>query len=881
MDLLQRIPQRITRITLSLIVFALMSGGLFAQIKIQLKPLGDYQTGLFDEGAMEIVAHDPATQRLFVVNAFSSSVDVLDVSNPNALNLLFSIDLAPYGNQANSVDVKNGVLVAAVEADDKQAPGKAVFFDTDGNYLNDVTVGALPDMVTFSPDGNYVLTANEGEPSGDYLNDPEGSISVIDISGGIASATVMTADFSAFNGAVLDASIRIFGPNASVAQDLEPEYIAISDDSQTAYVTCQENNALAIVDIPTATVTALKGLGFKDHMMPGNGLDASDRDDAINIANWPVKGLYLPDAIAGFTRNGMNYLITANEGDARDYDAFAEEERVKDLTLDPTAFPNAADLQENEAIGRLTVTTTIGDTDNDGDYDELYVFGARSFTIWAADGSQVFDSGDQLERIIADSLPNDFNATNDENDTFDNRSDNKGPEPEGVAIGVIGGRTFAFIGLERVGGIVVYDVTDPHAPVFCNYVNTRDFSGDVEAGTAGDSGPEGLKFIPKKDSPINQPLLAVAYEISGSLRIFAVEDIVSPFALLANDDISLNGQKDSFGALHANDYIRFHKGAPSTHTGNLSAVEEIEIARRNTIYGNVTAGEEIENDGDVFGSIDENAAVPFIALPVLNFVTGGSDITVPRRGELELAPGNYGSVQVKERATLKLTTGEYYFDELEIEEDAELVADVTCGPVSVYTRYELDFENDSKVTLLPLGDSESHELYFFSKQTKELDIDSDAKVSGSIIAPYAEVEIGEKAWFKGSISADEIVVKKHATFAPHDMFMPAVTKLGKATGDIADAIPGSYELEQNYPNPFNPTTTIRYQLPENSTVKLQIYNMLGQVVNTLVSGNQQAGRYTVNWDGTSQFGEKVASGVYIYRLQAGAFSQTRKMMLLK
>ncbi|MEZ4764733.1 MAG: hypothetical protein R3C26_16615 [Calditrichia bacterium] len=155
MDLLQRIPQRITRITLSIIVFALMSGGLFAQIKIQLKPLGDYQTGLFDEGAMEIVAHDPATQRLFVVNAFSSSVDVLDISDPDALNLLFSIDLTPYGNQANSVDVRNGVLVAAVEADDKQAPGKAVFFDTNGNYLNDVPVGALPDMVTFSPDGKF------------------------------------------------------------------------------------------------------------------------------------------------------------------------------------------------------------------------------------------------------------------------------------------------------------------------------------------------------------------------------------------------------------------------------------------------------------------------------------------------------------------------------------------------------------------------------------------------------------------------------------------------------------------------------------------------------------------------------------------------------
>ncbi|MCA9957083.1 MAG: choice-of-anchor I family protein, partial [Anaerolineales bacterium] len=357
--------------------------------------------------------------------------------------------------------------------------------------------------------------------------DPEGSVSIIDLRHGVANLTqadVRTASFAKFNGRSIDPLIRIFGPNATVSQDLEPEYIAVSDDSRIAWVTLQENNALAIIDIANANVMSLRALGLKDHSQPGNGLDASDKDDAINIANWPVYGMYMPDAIAAFTIRGQQFLITANEGDARDYDGYAEEERVKDLELDPTAFPNADALQENEAIGRLTVTTAQGDTDGDGDFDALWAFGGRSFSIWTRQGKLVFDSGDQLEQITATVLPDDFNSTNDENDSFDNRSDNKGPEPEGVVVGVVNGRTYAFIGLERIGGIMVYDVTTPSNPQFVEYINTRDFSGDAEAGTAGDLGPEGLTFVSASDSPTGQPLLIVGYEVSGSVAIFSIEN---------------------------------------------------------------------------------------------------------------------------------------------------------------------------------------------------------------------------------------------------------------------------------------------------------------------------------------------------------------------
>lgn len=525
---------------------------------IELTPLGTFATGVFDDGAAEIVAYDPVNSRLFVVNGNAATIDVLDISDPgNPVALApISVQREPEDAKANSVAVKNGIVAAAVENTNKQAPGAVIFFDTNGNFLKRVVVGnlstsggtvsALPDMVTFSPDGDWVLVANEGEPNANYTIDPEGSVSIIDLRYGVANATVTDVDFRAFNGASLDPSIRVFGPNATVAQDLEPEYIAISDDSSTAWVAIQENNAIATVDIASGSVTALRGLGFKDHSSGNNTLDASDVDGIINPTPWPVSGMYQPDSIVSYEVNGQTFLITANEGDAREYEGtpgFIEEAEVKTLTLDPTAFPNAVFLKQPFNMGNLTVTTTMGDHDNDGEYDELFSFGARSFSIWGTDGSvdMVFDSGDALERITVANFPNEMNSTNDENKSFDARSSSKGPEPEGLAVGEVNGRTYAFIGLERIGGIVVYDVSNPYHPSFVQYINTRDFSGDAKAGTAGDLAPEGLAFISAADSPTGQPLLAVAYEVSGTTTIFGIDQVVAEVdfgEVLCNDTMT-------------------------------------------------------------------------------------------------------------------------------------------------------------------------------------------------------------------------------------------------------------------------------------------------------------------------------------------------------
>jgi len=956
---------------------------------ITLSHLGSYASGQFDAGAAEIVAHDPETQQLFVVNAKTVGIDIISIANPAQPQKTGSIDLTPYGAVANSVAIRNGIIAVAVEATIKTNPGKVVFFDRALNVLSAVTVGALPDMLTFTPNGRYVLVANEGEPNNDYSVDPEGTVSIIDLSGrgsvnggvkALNQSKVRTVNFQKFNGAALDPSIRIFGlgqapaTKATVAADLEPEYITVSHDSRTAWVTCQENNALAIIDIPSGTVSRLVGLGFKDHaafkastttydldpaQMPsigttvggqslalggfsglafegidettgnykfvahtdrgpnaeptgslrpfllpafapevvrfeldrgtgaltltqrialqrspgvpltglsntavlggtansayndevpvdllgnvlpldplgadlegivfmtdgtfwmcdeyrpalyhfdaagvlirrvvpvrtaaaadqpagtfgeehlpevlaqrrqnrgfegialdggklyafvqsplrnptsatnaslnanrtirvvefnpvdnktrqflyvmdnpdlggtgntradkigdavslGNGeflvierdddklpsdapaaiekkvyqfnlagataltpaqdtalidvgggvfksvdqmtvaelvaagirpvekvlyvdlnaagyntiekveglavidpwtlavvndndfgvaqitvnpdgtfvrnadylpeptrlgiidvrhnaLDASDRDGPgntgkLNIRPWPVKGVYMPDGLDSYRVGGQTYLVTANEGDAREYitqvlnpttnklenvNVLVEAVRVGSVTLDSARFPNQAVLKDSDNLGRLNITNTMG-RNAAGAYEQLYAFGTRSFSIWDQNGVQVFDSGDDLERIASQAFPAHFNASNSNND-FDNRSDDKGPEPEGVVVGRAFGRDYAFIGLERVGGVVVYDVSNPRAPFFVDYVNNRDFTQPVSLSStdsnpaAGDLGPEGILFIKAENSPTGQPLVVTGNEISGTTTVF-------------------------------------------------------------------------------------------------------------------------------------------------------------------------------------------------------------------------------------------------------------------------------------------------------------------------------------------------------------------------
>jgi len=583
---------------------------------VKLNFMGRYSTGQFDESAAEIPAYDAGTRRLFVVNAQKGALDVLgmnDPANPALVDTLTTSDIAA-NTEVNSVAVRDGLVAVAVQAPVKTDAGYMALYDAETlELISFVEVGALPDMVAFTADGQYVLTANEGEPSDDYSVDPEGSVSVVDISDP-RNPVVATADFTALNGQedeLRDQGVRIYGPGASAAQDLEPEYIALDADGTTAWVVLQENNALAKVDIASATVTEpLLPLGTKDISQDGNAIDASDDDGVINIRTFDgVVGLYLPDAIHAYSAGGDTYLVTANEGDARawgeDNDAywgtegagcagdasqgFVEEFRVKHLVhadgfdrrcgddlppqlralgaggqLNPTTFGccgavdgDPGDCREDDVLGRLNITWTEGyRTDSNGDpvmftaagvedpagdrimYDTLYAYGGRSFAIWDAEGALVWDSGDAIEQFTASdecmagaqrNIPcaDYFNSGHDEGSAFDSRSDAKGPEPEGLTIGTLGGKTFLFLGLERMGGILVYDITDPTAPVMQDYLNSREdwVTEDTESvlASAGDLGPEGLVFIPASDSPNDKALLVVGYEVSGTTAVYEVE----------------------------------------------------------------------------------------------------------------------------------------------------------------------------------------------------------------------------------------------------------------------------------------------------------------------------------------------------------------------
>lgn len=486
----------------------------------------------------EISAYDAASKRMFVTS--NTGLQVVDFSNPAKPTLLTTLNLTSLGllsNDVQSVAVKNGIVAIAIRNLDKTMPGEVAFLKAStGEFLGKAVVGANPDMVTFTPDGTKVLVANEGELRSttdvagtvnavsdgvvDTNIDPEGSVSIVTLanvgSAATFSASVATASFTAFNSqaAELQASgVRLFAGvpanSTTLAQDLEPEYIAVAPDGRSALVTLQENNAVARLDLTTDQFTSITPLGLKDFSKLL--ADFSDRDGtsggtAINLKTGaPVFGLYMPDAIASYTSGGRTYYVIANEGDDRDdFVSPAETTRVgaSNYDLDNAKFPNEAALKANDSLGRLTVSNAPGvrgDTDNDGDIDQIITYGARSFSILDDTGKMIFDSADIIERVTA-LIPRAFDDT---------RSDNKAAEPEGITIGTVGGKTYAFVGLERAHGTMVFDVTNPADVTYTNFM-----------ARAGDLNPEGGLFIPAAENATGSDLLVVSNEVSGTLTTY-------------------------------------------------------------------------------------------------------------------------------------------------------------------------------------------------------------------------------------------------------------------------------------------------------------------------------------------------------------------------
>jgi YVTN family beta-propeller protein len=361
------------------------------------------------------------------------------------------------------------------------------------------------------------------------------------------------------------------------------------------------------------------------------------------------------------------------------------------------------------------------------------------------------------------------------------------------------------------------------------------------------------------------------------------EPLPHDFLFLAEDQVFIDELDASEGDIHSNNKVLFGRadeGDPSTHTGNLSAVNDIEIRRNNTIVGNATAGANVvlKDNATVTGTITEKVRVDAVPLPVLSYTAGGDDIRVTSGESLTLAPGSYGDVFVR-KGVLSLSSGEYFMVTLEQGTRAKLDVDVTNGPVTINVVDELIFGNSEVVTIRPSGESGTTELTFNLLGSNRVPLPTDARVLGTIIAPNAKVRVRQHVAFKGAICAKNITMDEDATVLHHSSTMPLpmapLLLAGPGENTQGTELPTVYDLSQNYPNPFNPSTVIEYALPKEARVKLEVYNILGQRVATLVDETKSAGYYAERFDASG-----LASGVYVYRIQADIV-ETKKLLLLR
>ena len=456
-----------------------LAAALAPTVSIAASPIGSITklwttnhgiTGLNTGVTSEISAFDSSTNTLWVAGVVG--VDVLNASTGALVQHIAASGI-------NSVAIKNGVAAFAVENSVRNTPGTVQFYNTsDRTWTGSVTVGALPDMLTFTPDGSKLLVANEATPNAvadaAYTTpDPAGTVSIINMN---TRTVVATAGF---------VGVSQTGNNlrTNTGMDFEPEYIAINAAGTKAFVGLQEANGMGVLDLSTNTFTSVIGLGVKDFSQNNNWIDPSDEDPKAapitSLRSVNVKGLYQPDGMAIFEKNGQTFIVMANEGDTREDEL--DKKRAKDV------YTVSNDLK------RLNISTVDSTSASD-----LVTFGARSFSIRDENGNLVYDSGNILDaQAIAHGIYD------------DKRSDDKGVEPEGVTLMELDGRTLAFVGLERTttSAVAIFDITDP--------VNSQYL--DMIVG-AGDKSPEGL--LAYSFGGVNY--LAVAHEVSNTTSLYSI-----------------------------------------------------------------------------------------------------------------------------------------------------------------------------------------------------------------------------------------------------------------------------------------------------------------------------------------------------------------------
>ncbi len=666
--------------------------GFEASAAVQLTRTGDVSLGSAnaDGGVAEIVSYNSDNGKAYVVNGQQGILNVLNVGEDGSLTTESTIQVQnlidgfAYGDMTSvAVDTVNDHVLIALQAADYAAAGRIAVLDYDGNLVTSYEAGVQPDMITVSSDGKWILTANEGEPRNGYENgavDPAGSVTLVNTE----TEEVKTVGFEGFDSSELVQQgvlfNRVNGQILSAAADLEPEYIAVDPDGTKAYVALQEANAVATLDLTAGEFTAITSLGLQDYSQESNSVDLVE-DGGYAASTYPnTYGVRMPDGISAFEINGITYIATANEGDAREWGDFSNE-----------AKENIADVNGvvAEDVRVLDPSLTAGLEEG-----KNYLFGSRSFTIYNADTMElVYDSANSFESRTASYLPAWFNSSNDDIE-IDSRSAKKGVEPETVTVQQVGGHTFAFIGLERIGGVMVYDVTDPAAATYVNYVNTRDFSGEI----TGDVAPEGLAFIPADESASGSPILLAACEVSGTVAAYT----------LSGSAVVPGGGSDSDAAGAVILYTNDVHCATDGYSYLAAYKAQLEADGYDVIT--VDIGDAIQ--GEAIGSTSEGAAI----VDIMNTV--GYDFGVPGNHEfdyglerfLEIATGDDAEAQYEYLSSnfIDLQTGETVVTPYEIVEmNGEDVAFVGISTPETYT----------KSTPTYFQDEEGNFIYTFSEDT--------------------------------------------------------------------------------------------------------------------------------------------------------------------
>ena len=501
--------------------------------------------------SFEISTYHAGSKRIFATNGVKNSIDIFDISDVANPKKIDSVSLAPYGDDVTSVAAGLDVVVAAVLVTETfsatGAPttpnGKIVVFDTNGKVLSSTDIlGVLPDSVTFAPDGTTALVAIEGQPvcakddpattekeSTDYskASDPVGGVSVVDLTDPTAPV-VRFAGFDQFTvGEMKAKGIAVSSVVNDVSKDFEPEFVTATDNNY-AYVTIQEANAIGKLNIETATFESITR-AFESNLIKV-ARDTSDKDSGAGPRTYRnVVGASQPDAIAGFKVGAGHYFLTANEGDAREYTCLNDDLRAASLIVDSKRFPDWTTLSGSAALGRAKVNPTNGDKDGDGDIDTIHLRGSNSMTMYR-NGVAIWDSGALLDQIQTQAFGvaniNGSHSYSKDLSTMNyvgqDRSDDKGAEPEGVALGMVGDRRIAILGLERMTALAIFDITKPLKPVFQEWLQML----PTKATPAKDVkhwSPEGIVFVPADKSPSGHALIITRYELSGSISIHEIE----------------------------------------------------------------------------------------------------------------------------------------------------------------------------------------------------------------------------------------------------------------------------------------------------------------------------------------------------------------------